>query len=348
MTAGRAFPDDPENRLASAVHRVPIRDLHLSDSPRIDGENAEHVRLLAELGAELPPITVQRGSMRVVDGMHRLRAAIANGEQQITVRFFDGDAAESFVLAVRSNVTHGLPLSFAERKIAAVRILATNPDWSDRVIADIAGISARTVAAIRGRAHGGVFAAEVRIGHDGRRRPADAALNWRRIAQFLAENPHASLRQVAAACGVSVSTAKKVRDRLSDPGGAAAAGTARCAAEGHALVRAARPEPIPVARRPQAAEPCARDWPRVLHDLGKDPSLRFSESGRALIRLLHTNFAGALRSGGWDRLIANLPGHQVEVISAAAEDCAELWREFADQLKRRHAAVPNTPAAGDG
>jgi hypothetical protein len=41
---------------------------------------------------------------------------------------------------MKLNAAHGLPLSLADRKAAARRILGSYSDWSDRSIAAIAGI----------------------------------------------------------------------------------------------------------------------------------------------------------------------------------------------------------------
>jgi hypothetical protein len=41
--------------------------------------------------------------------------------------FFDGDADAGFVEAVRANISHGLPLTVADRKAAAGRILGLYP-----------------------------------------------------------------------------------------------------------------------------------------------------------------------------------------------------------------------------
>ena len=133
------------------VEWMTIAELVLSDSPRSAGEDSEHTQTLAESksGAELPPIVVQRGTNRVIDGRHRVRAARLRGEEVIRGRFFDGDDASAFVLAVRLNVQHGLPLSLADRKTAARRILREQVAWSNRAIASVAGLSPKTVAALR-------------------------------------------------------------------------------------------------------------------------------------------------------------------------------------------------------
>ncbi|MEV0372122.1 hypothetical protein AB0I10_20205 [Streptomyces sp. NPDC050636] len=65
---------------------VPIIALRPADSPRTAGESSDHVRKLAELTTPLPPIVVHRPTMRVVDGMHRVRAAVLRGEEYVAPR----------------------------------------------------------------------------------------------------------------------------------------------------------------------------------------------------------------------------------------------------------------------
>src|SRR3954464_4429872 len=137
------------------VVEVDIGTLSTGASPRISGVDPEHVEALAAAQNPLPPITVHRSTGRIIDGLHRLRAVEIRGQQKIAVQYFDGDAADAFVLAVESNVTHGLPLTTADRKHAAARIIASHPQWSDRVIASVSGLAPGTVAEIRRRAPGG-------------------------------------------------------------------------------------------------------------------------------------------------------------------------------------------------
>ncbi|MBZ9641723.1 ParB/RepB/Spo0J family partition protein, partial [Streptomyces sp. PSKA30] len=133
------------------VVEVEIGSLSLSGSPRLGGERPEHIQLLAAAQKPLPPITVHRPTMRVIDGYHRLKAARLRGERTIAARFFDGDEAAAFVLAVKLNVTHGLPLALADRKRAAERIVVSHPQWSDRRVASVTGIAPGTVGEIRRR-----------------------------------------------------------------------------------------------------------------------------------------------------------------------------------------------------
>lgn len=126
----------------SPVESVLVRSLRMTGSPRLTHPGEEHVRLLAGAGTELPPIVVHRPTTRVIDGTHRVHAARPRGEEKFRARFFDGSAEDAFVLAVRSNIAHGLPLRSAERTAAARRIIGTHPEWPDRVIAEAVGLTA--------------------------------------------------------------------------------------------------------------------------------------------------------------------------------------------------------------
>lgn len=138
----RALHDTP-------AEHVPIEALGSSYSPRVEGEDKEYMGILAESEAPLPPILVHRPSMKVIDGMHRLGAARLQGRQHIEARFFEGAERDAFLLAVVLNVTHGLPLSTADRTAAVERILSSHPQWSDRAVAVVAGLSPSRVSEIR-------------------------------------------------------------------------------------------------------------------------------------------------------------------------------------------------------
>lgn len=304
------------------VVTVPIRSLHSPDSPRLNGENDAHARALAESDAQLPPIIVHRETMRVIDGAHRLRAAALRGEDEIEVRFFEGTEDDAFVLAVEANVAHGLPLSLSDRRAAAARIIASHPQWSDRAIASATGLAAKTVGGIRRRATDEVPQLHTRVGRDGRARPVNTAAGRRRVSTLIQANPTASLRQIAAKAGVSQGTARDVRDRLArgeDPvplrqrgstGPADRYGTAGSREE-HQLVSIAGSAPDPMS---------------LLARLKQDPSLRFTETGRTLIRLLDIHSLGEQER---NRLVDSAPAHCRGIVRELARACAEMWQELA-------------------
>jgi DNA-binding CsgD family transcriptional regulator len=156
---------------ATPVLWIAISDLRVTETLRNGGIDEEYVRLLAGVGVPLPPISVHFDTMRVIDGVHRLAAARLNGFTEIEVRYFHGSLTEAFRIGVMANVAHGIPLSLRDRRAAAARMIETNPQRSDRAIAKSAGISAPTVAAIRGRAGieaGNSRSQNLRFGADGR------------------------------------------------------------------------------------------------------------------------------------------------------------------------------------
>lgn len=292
---GRNRGGQPEEEVAL----IPISSIRDADSPRLDGESAEHVKLLAELDEELPPIVVHRATMRVVDGMHRLAAARLRGRDTIAVRFFRGSEEEAFVEAVRSNIAHGLPLTLADRRAAAARVLRAHAEWSDRMIAGMIGLSPKTVGAVR-RSTEDIPRLTARIGRDGRvrgpRAPEPTAVSPPDDEAVDAEPPD-------------------------------------------------EPDPLLVPRQ-RDAKPCSRadtavprkltseEFKRTYRLLCQDPSLRMSETGRFLLRLLDLHL---VRVREWERLLETVPPHRVESVAHLAAECARTWLDFANRVARQGA-----------
>jgi ParB-like chromosome segregation protein Spo0J len=305
----------------SPTVKISISALLPADSPRLAGEDDEHARTLAESEAILPPIIIHRSTMRVIDGMHRLRAATLRGQDKIEVQFYDGDQENAFALAVRANIAHGLPLSLADRSAAAARIARSYPQWSDRAIAATAGLSPKTVGAIRQRLTEEIPQLNNRVGGDGKTRPVSSAEGRRIAGELIANDPRATLRAVAEASGISPATARDVRERLR---------------RGEQPDLPKRPGPKPRNDKAETHTTAQRSSGAVrtsiLPNLRKDPSLRFNEAGRALLRLLDAN---TIDPDEWGRLIDSVPTHCAGMIADAAQVCAESWRRVATQVKRR-------------
>jgi hypothetical protein len=338
---------------SAAVVAIPLLSLRPADSPRLNGEDKAHIVRLAETEAPLPPILVDRRTMRVIDGMHRLMAASVQGQETIDVIFFEGNEADIFLRAVEENVTHGLPLSQADRRAAADRIIASHPHLSDRAIGHSVGLAAKTIAAIRKRSSEGVPQSNARVGRDGRVRPLDSGTGRRRAAELLADQPNASLRDVARAAGISPATVLDVRKRLERGESpvperpTATAGRASAVSSdaivGNAIASNGTSPPAgsgsavpasPVHFKPQAAfqavvpsNPAA-----TVEKLLRDPSLRNNERGKGMLRLLHVNAVGAEQLPD---VAAAVPPHCVGIIVQLAHQYAKMWQDFAKELDGR-------------
>ena len=285
--------------------------------------------------------------MQVIDGMHRVRAAMLSGAAYIEALLFDGAEDEAFLLAVRLNVVHGLPLSRADRMAAAARIIHSSPRWSDRAIARAAGLSDKTVASLRRRASSSAEIPHLpdRIGRDGRIRPFSPAAGRRVAGDLIAQNPDAAIRDIALRAGISAGTARDVRERLRNgldpvpprqrdasgsqpaeprPDGSQAGGSP---AGGSETAGSSPGDEDDGARERYLS---ARMTPKILESLRHDPSLRYNETGRVLLRLLalHT-----MSPAEWEQLISAVPLHRAQAVAQVARSSAEAWREFATRLE---------------
>jgi ParB-like chromosome segregation protein Spo0J len=311
---------------------VPIAALLPADTPRLSGVDEQHVRVLADTEGTLPPILVHRPTMRVIDGMHRLHAALLKHQDEIEARFFHGTDEQAFLLAVEENATHGLPLSAAERRAAACRIIAAEPELSDRAVSAATGLSARSIATLRRRSTADIPQLNTRIGADGRRRPLNGSAGRLRAARIIVGHPSASLREIARAADVSIGTAHDVRTRVR---------------RGENPLPPGQPAPAPTRVSPPPARPIpppsrteTRDSRTILQSLMNDPSLRYTNNGRDLLRWLRTH---TITADTWPDLVEAVPPHCSEIVAELAHQCATTWGQFAQAL-RSPVPKPSAPA----
>jgi hypothetical protein len=263
------------------------------------------------------------------------------------VRFFDGDERAAFVLAVEANISHGLPLTFADRIAAAERILMASPQWSDRAVAAKAGLAAGTVAGIRQRLPAASDQPSARVGKDGRVRPLNYAAGRRLASALMAERPDATLREIAREAGISAATALDVRTRLGrgeDPvprrqresegsgleGELDRSGVER-EPERSGLER--RRAPTSSTRVPNLLRGTAGLQPAaILERMRRDPSLRYNEKGRGVLGWLAAHALGIDR---WREYASWLPPHCMVSVAELSRVCADMWTAFAEDLEYR-------------
>lgn len=312
--------DDILEQISTAWTDVPVEGIAVSTSPRLGGESDDHVRALAESETLLPPIIVHRETMQIIDGAHRLRAVQIRGDTKIRVRFFEGSESDAFVLAVQANIMHGLPLSTDDRTAAAMRILTTHPHWSDRTVASKVGLAHKTIGVLRRRCLSGEQnQLDARVGRDGRVRPLDQAARRSRAEDFIKRNPEASLRTVASAAGISPETARSVRNQIRHNGSPQVFHEKEVRYQSQAGSRKTR----------HTAASEVFDQRRIVRQLSNDPAIRFTESGRALLRILDAN---TVDPDSWQKLVKNVPEHWLSTLAKLARQHAETWRGFSEWI----------------
>jgi hypothetical protein len=154
-----------------------------------------------------------------------------------------------------------------------------------------------------------------RVGRDGRSRPLNSAASRILAGYLIRENPDIPLRKVASAAGIAPSTALDVRTRVReglDP-------------VPKALRRKERRGSAPEAERSEF------QWEPALRRLRVDPSLRFTEAGRVLLRLFD---ARLLSPDGRTTLTKNIPAHCTQAIAQLARLVGDAWLELAAELER--------------
>ncbi|MCH0566153.1 ParB-like nuclease domain-containing protein [Streptomyces sp. MUM 2J] len=262
----------------------------------------------------LPPILVHRGTMRVIDGVHRLMAARLRGDRSLDVTFVDDSEDNCFIRAVEANNAHGMPLSLADRKAAAARILRGRPEWSDRAVAGIVGLSPKTVAVVRQKPSEEIPQSTMRIGRDGRKRAMQPPHASRRTALDDSAGPASSQVGGPNAHGVGDGGVRTTPSR-----GWAPPEEFRALPSGRTSVTSAARTSI---------EPF--QGPRILKALARDPSLRLSEAGRALVKKLA---ACSVAPEEVDRIAAAVPAHCAQSVTQLALAYARAWEELAQTLQ---------------
>ncbi|CAM5272643.1 hypothetical protein GCM10010299_44930 [Streptomyces tanashiensis] len=70
---------------------------------------------------------------------------------------------------------------------------------------------------------------------------------------------------------------------------------------------------------------------RALCVLSHDPSVRFTDSGRMLLRWLNTQ---AVEPAAGERLLAAVPAHCLRAVADVASHCAREWERLASALQQ--------------
>lgn len=150
-----------------------VLDPNLNLRDRLDPETVERY---TEVWDRLPPVAVYEvdGRWLLVDGFHRHAAAIARHRPTIPAIIQQGTLTDALDYAAGANLSHGLPLTRAERRRAVEVKLRLHPDMSDRNLAKELGVGRELIARVRAQLveSGQIPAVEGRRGADGKVYPS--------------------------------------------------------------------------------------------------------------------------------------------------------------------------------
>jgi hypothetical protein len=110
-------------------------------------------------------------------------------------------------------------------------------------------------------------------------------------------------------------------------------------------------DPVPPRRRRSRADDVATlgaaadrdeiDVHGALLNLKRDPSLRFTDTGRRLLRWLA---AQAANMENWQDLVEVVPVHHVSSVASLARRSARVWEAFAERLDDHSGTEVERPA----
>jgi len=298
------------------VVTLPVADIGIDQGVRRDRLDLDHIGHLREVLDDLPPILVRKVGERweLIDGSHRIAAHREEGRTDVRVVVLDVSDVEALLAATEANISHGRPLDTVDRRRAAERIIALDPERSDREIAKRCGLSPTTVAELRPRptVQSGQLDAPKRTGADGKSRPAtkaDADRARERAAAIAADEPDIGTRDLSKRAGVSRGTAADVKKR------------------GHLRDVSATPE--------QKAEPSVGDMVTVLPDSwARHPAAKRSNEGRDFCNWMQARSLRSVKSDDEAAVAAanaeRCPADLLDAAIAQAHINAAAWTRFAE------------------
>jgi ParB-like chromosome segregation protein Spo0J len=152
--------------MSPVVQSIPLELIIVDDEnqPRVEQLDQAYINELATIPDLWPPVVVvaaNGGRYILVDGFHRIGAAQQVGMQLIPATVLPMPAdCDLLRLGFELNAAHGKPLTVADRKDYAQRLLAAGGSLSDREIGRRAGLHHETVGALRrgGQSYAGATA----------------------------------------------------------------------------------------------------------------------------------------------------------------------------------------------
>lgn len=305
--------------MTGEIVHIPVDKI--GGSQKVRDLDLGHVTNLRMAIGNLPPIVVRphkrEGHYEIIDGSHRLAAHREEGRKSIAAVVTDLGDVEALAAAIHANLEHGKPVTVSERAKAARRLIALDPDRSDRWIAEQCGLSPSTIGKMRPPVQSG----HLTTGKDGKSypTPAAAAEGRNKARTIHAENPDLSDRKLAEAAGVSKGTASKVKQEARN-GLRVVGGTDADEPEG-ATVEDVLGPPVP------------KKW--VEHDACR----RTNEAKKFGLFMDRRTITSTTSGTEFDGLIEHCPGELRDIAQRTAELQIDYWQQILATLNKNTIGV---------
>jgi hypothetical protein len=159
------------------LETVSLRDIDVKSSPQvrreIHTEAVEDYSKVYKNKKPMPKATLCKVGIShylVADGMHRVLAMMNAGVAERAFDVFQGSYEDCLLFAAGANQAHGVRRSSADKRTAIRSVLMTFPKKSNTAIAEIVGVTDKTVAEVRKELEktGIVSEEKTRTGKDGK------------------------------------------------------------------------------------------------------------------------------------------------------------------------------------
>ena len=130
------------------IESIPIKELVIDDSFfirfRLNNDAINRYRDKFRKTGTCPPLKVQAGSHRIIDGIHRREAGLKEGIEALTCELLEVPDSDLRALTYQFNKDHGVPVTESERNRLIVD-LATKDQKTEEQIATIIGLTRQRV-----------------------------------------------------------------------------------------------------------------------------------------------------------------------------------------------------------
>ena len=182
---------------------IPLSDINITETQtraEVRSSMVDELAAMLEGGAELDPGTVIDDGQKLylACGHHRYQAHKKAGKTEMRCEVRPGEVWDAIELRIKDNQQHkGAMLTRADKRAAVSAVLKHRPELTDRAIAELCGVTNKTVGSVRESLESTeeIPQLDVRVGQDGRSRNTARARNGKAVVKSKSPNGEARAQE---------------------------------------------------------------------------------------------------------------------------------------------------------